>query len=365
MCRILRFACAAALAAALPAQGFECQSGTCLQVFPSPRGAPGDCDGVSWNGLGLAGVDSANGAGFPTAGVQYLRVRANGPENVAPGVVPATFSGNAAEVYVPVPAGATATSFAWDFYNAEGALAPFNDGMLIDVIDLNGNRLSVLRSADTTSPLGSLLDATSCSGGSPGIDLAAAGPELVTNAPLPAGAAFLRIAVWNGTDNLFPSEGVADAFSFAVPPATYPGTGGDLVLRTGVTPGPAPHAYPALTTFPDVKSAPAGALLVLEFRSPQNSLASQPIFIAFNVVPTVAMPPADPLLLTLGIQVRPGFQIVTLFGFVPALPPGGSTFNLVAPPGIGGLSLLIQGAVVTPLAPNGVLFSTDAHEIRF
>jgi hypothetical protein len=347
------------------AQDFECQGSPCFYFPPVPLGAGGDCEGVSWNGLGLVTVDTANGCGFPTSGQAYLRIAAHGPEATQPGIPPAALSGAAAVAWIPVPAGATAVSFDWDFYNAEGASAPFNDGMLLDVLDAAGTRLLLLAFADTTSPLGTCTDGGGCGSGALGIDLAAPGPEAVTAAALPAGAARLRVAVWNGTDNLFPSHGVLDDVVFALPPATYPGTGEDLVLLSAVVPGPAPFPPPAPTAFPDVKTLGVGGLALFRFVSPLGSLNGHLLIVGFNLLPTGAFPPPDPLLSLFGIHLRPGFNFVTVFGLIPPVMPGGTDLSLVAPPGLSGFSLLVQGAVVLPAAANGVLVAADAHELRF
>jgi hypothetical protein len=349
-----------------PGQSFDCQSSPCTYTFPAPRGVLGDCEGVSWNGRGFATVDVANGCGFPVTGSRYLRVMGGGPENTAAGVPPAALNGAAAEAYVPVPSGAVDVSFFWDFYNAEGPSSAFNDGMLVDVLDATGSSLALLAFADTSSPLGPCVDTTPCSAGSPGVDLGPTpGPESVLLAPLPAGAAFIRIAVWNGVDDNFPSEGVADGFSFTSPLATYPGTGEDLLLTSAVAAGPAPYAVPGSTSFPDVKTVPGGGVVRLEFRSPLGTLHHQLLLVGFNLLPTGAFPPPDPLLVPLGLHVRPGFGVVTLFGFLPVLLPEGNTYDISVPVGLAGLSLLVQGAMLDPSAANGVLSSTHAHEIRF
>jgi hypothetical protein len=294
-------------------------------------------------------------------------VRANGPENFAGGMMPGGFTGNANEVYTPVPSGALTTSFSWDFYNAEGPMATFNDGMLVDVINAAGSQLAVLAFADTNSPLGTCIDTSPCGSVSPGVELGPMpGREIVTNAALPASAAFLRIAVWNGVDNLFPSHGVVDGVSFTSPQATYPGTGEDLLLRSGITLGPAPHALPSLSAIPDVKSAPSGSLVILESRSPAGSLNSALLVVGFNLLPTGAFPPPDPVFQLFNVHLRPGFGLISIGGFLfPAVLPGGTEFSFTVPPGLTGLSLLIQGAVLTPLAANGILVATNAHEIQF
>ncbi len=47
------------------------------------------------------------------------------------------------------------------------------------------------------------------------------------------------------------------------------------------------------------------------------------------------------------------------------LPPSPFTFAFLAPAGFGGQSLMIQAAVISPAAANGIFAATDAHEIVF
>jgi hypothetical protein len=174
------------------------------------RAAPGGFGG------GTATVDTFNAAGMPCTGSQYARVIANGPITVQPGGPLPVNPGLASQIFIPVPTGALTVSLCWDFYLTDfRSTASFNDGMGIDFIGTcGGNTLgSPLVYADTTSPVIGPADTGSpcASGGSEVIPLGA--PQALV-AAVPAGAAFLRVSVWNGGDNTIPSHGVVDNVTF-------------------------------------------------------------------------------------------------------------------------------------------------------
>lgn len=207
--------CLLALPIAVPAQvfDFECQTPPCTYQFPVGLGAAGDCLGASWNGLGTATVDiGPNGVGFPTMGTQYVRIIANGPEAVTPGIPPVAFT-NATQFWVPIAPGAIAVSLDWEFYSLEVSQAR-NDGMQIDVIDALGNQLLLLVFADQTSIQGECQDLGAALCPSIGSEVGVPGPDTATSGALPPGSAFLRVAVWNGADNAMSSHGVIDRVQF-------------------------------------------------------------------------------------------------------------------------------------------------------
>jgi hypothetical protein len=237
-CMVLAILLPALTSSFVAAQNFELQGPPCQYGFPIGKGAPGDPEGVSWNGLGInptplfvgpgSTVDIDNGCGFPCFGLQYLRMFANGPEFVpANGPAPQPFT-NANEVYIPIPPSPgfiMSVWLCWDFYNCEGGpTAGFNDGMMIDVLDANNQQMAVLAYADTFSPLGPLIDGMGAAGPAPavcpslcpGVDLSTAvpGPEFISGVTLPIGAVWLRVSVWNGGDNFNSSHGVVDDIIF-------------------------------------------------------------------------------------------------------------------------------------------------------
>lgn len=208
------FLCLLIASAGVAQVTFEAAAPTCsLATYPSPCGTAGGAEGVSRNAqaTGMVTVDAvANGAGFPTEGSQYGRVQAWGPD----------VAGGGNHMYIPIPAGATNISFQWDFYDAEGGQSGFNDGMSIDVLGAcGGASLAQLVFVDDNSFVpGTGYDGGGC--GNFATEQAPDGPQSVFNVALPAGAAILRVAVWNGVDNVAASHGAIDNVCFVgcVPP---------------------------------------------------------------------------------------------------------------------------------------------------
>jgi hypothetical protein len=189
---------------------FEAATTVCAPTtYPVGCGAAGGPEGISRNSnpTGFATADvTPNGAGMPCEGTRYGRVQAFGP--AAPG------GGN--HMYIPIPPGANSVSFCWDFYDYHGGQSGFNDGMSIDVVGIGctGPSLANLAYADDNGFVaGTGIDAGGC--GNFQSELAPNGPQAVTNALLPVGAAFIRVAVWNGGNNIGPSTGAIDNVQFA------------------------------------------------------------------------------------------------------------------------------------------------------
>jgi hypothetical protein len=193
---------------------FEAQTPPCTYTFPVGCNAPGDPEGCTKNGaVAINTVDVANGLGMPCQGAHYARVSAEGPFAVPAGGPAAGAGGN--QLYIPIPLGSTGVGFCWDFYTAEGGGSGFNDGMSVDVVGPGcGASLAQLAYADdSTSPVQAGQDSgTGCS--SNGFDTVIVGPQVYAPAPLPVGAAYLRVMVWNGGDNAVPSAGVIDDVLF-------------------------------------------------------------------------------------------------------------------------------------------------------
>jgi hypothetical protein len=199
---------------------------TCLPI-PSPLGASGDAEGVSWNGAG-APLNNAVYANLPTGvpnvtwpvqGNQYLVVQANGPLDVPlGGPFPRPAASVANEVRIPIPAGAKGVSYAWEFLTAENASSIYNDGISIAVVAPDGQLILDLTYADTTSPAetSGVTAATYCS--IPPVAVlptGASGPQAACHAfpPLPF-PSYLSIVCWNGFDNGFPGAAAIDAIQF-------------------------------------------------------------------------------------------------------------------------------------------------------
>jgi Lectin C-type domain len=198
---------------------FELQTASCASAFPTPLGAAGDPEGVSWNGAGGAGspalVATAPSAGFPVQGSKYLRLNANGPINQplgGPFNRPGGFPAN--EVRVRIPPGAKGVSFVWEFHVAESQNSPFNDGMSIDVINQSGLLLQDLVYADTSATPQTAGTLTLCTGVAT-TPTGGSGPQerSALLPPLPA-VAYLSIVCWNGTDDALSSAAHVDAIHF-------------------------------------------------------------------------------------------------------------------------------------------------------
>ena len=143
--------------------------------------------------------------------------------------------------------------------------------------------------------------------------------------------------------------------------AAYPGTGEDLILRTGV------NTFPTGGPGNDIKTALAGDVLQVEIESPAATFTGSPYLVLVELFAT-GFPPPSPL---------PGVN-VSLTGFVilmdgatpvgpglqPQLPPFGITNSFLVPAGLSSTSLMIQGFALSPLATNGVFAAADAHEIQ-
>jgi hypothetical protein len=216
---MMRTICACLLLAgvALSQVTFETTPTCSALTYPSPCGTAGGFEGVSrnTNATGLVTVDNVtNGAGMPTQGTTYGRIQAFGPAT----------NGGGNHMYIPIPAGSTNISFQWDFYDAEGGQSGFNDGMAIDVLgSCAGASLAQLVYVDDNGFVpGSNFDAGGC--GNFASETAPDFANSVFNAALPAGAAILRVAVWNGSDNAVASHGVIDnvCFTGCLPPPPPP-----------------------------------------------------------------------------------------------------------------------------------------------
>jgi hypothetical protein len=228
------------LCAPLAAQAsFECYA---PGRFPLP--GPPNCENLLCNNLGLAGttgITNLPACGMPTQGSQYARVEANGPFNVPQGGPPTyPLPSNVTELRIPIPAGATALSFCWDFYNSEGFGAFLNDGMAVAIVAPSGNMVQLLAYADASSLPGACADFSSFLA----IEVAPNGPQGFSGAlPALAGGEYVSVACWNGIDNFNPSHAklddvkfIAGATSCPVPPPPPPNDdcANAIVVQPGV-----------------------------------------------------------------------------------------------------------------------------------
>lgn len=215
-----------ALAGFSAAQGFECQA---VGAFPNICCA--DCENVQSNASllpdsGGTGIDNTVTCGFPTAGAQYARIEASGPLNVPAGgvggTIPRPIDLSVAELRIPVPSGATAVSFKFDFFNAEVPNeATFNDGFAASICAF-GTDLSLVDLAyrDTFSANNGCVDSVSN-----GVETGSVGVDSVTHvftatelaaiaAAQAAGGAYLSLACWNGGDDSVDSGAGIDCVSW-------------------------------------------------------------------------------------------------------------------------------------------------------
>ncbi|MGE3173478.1 MAG: hypothetical protein AB7O97_12710 [Planctomycetota bacterium] len=153
-----------------------------------------------------------------------------------------------------------------------------------------------------------------------------------------------------------------DDVEFTGPPANpaYPGSAEDVRLSTAVG-GGAPTSGPGS----DVKQASPGDLLEFNVSSPNGTYTAQNYFLLGSVFGTGA-PPLQQLP---SLWIDP-FSYITLAGGLTtigpvSIGPNGSSSFFVTPPGLTGLSLMVQGLTISPSANNGVYAATDGHEIAF
>ena len=143
-----------------------------------------------------------------------------------------------------------------------------------------------------------------------------------------------------------------------------PGSREDLVLRTGL------NAEPPLW-WRTLRQPNPGDLVTIHMESPNGHyVGTPPVVLAqpYSTFSSLSSPPGYP-----EVQVEPESAVFLVGGIMPmtigppVLPMGGIAYGFVAPPALGGQSLMIQGACLAPSAKQGNMFftTTDAHEIRF
>ncbi|HEX5050629.1 MAG TPA: alkaline phosphatase PhoX [Planctomycetota bacterium] len=166
--------------------------------------------------------------------------------------------------------------------------------------------------------------------------------------------------IWHPTDPYrflvnvqHPASGNDATWVFDTRP--YAGSNQDLELLTGVN--KAPTAAPGEF----VRTAAGFDTVVVGVRSPAASLDAQPF--AVLVQPFFTASGMAPFLPPL--WMNPFLATFPLVGgyvgqFPTVLPYGGSSTAVLVPPGLAGLSIMVQGLAV---APTGELVLTDGHEV--
>ena len=175
-----------------------------------------------------------------------------------------------------------------------------------------------------------------------------------------AGDAIAAIAFeYTGT-----ASSVGIAFDNFSPTGAFPGSQEDALLSTLVNDLGDPRN--------PIKSAEAGDILSIELDSPLGTfVGSTPIVLAQLLITGSPMGPTPGFpILQVDFSV-PGagapfvlFGVSTLSPLPLLLPSSGIRFGVGIPPGLTGLSILLQGVLISPNAANGVLATTDAHEVR-
>ena len=148
------------------------------------------------------------------------------------------------------------------------------------------------------------------------------------------------------------------AFEFQI--LEYPGTSEDLELLTGS------HAAPSGGAEGDVLFVEGGDPLQVDLLSPGGTFNGGPVYLWAAPFFT-GLPPSGPFP---GLHLGTGFIVQVVGHEVPpyqvvGLPAAGLALDYVLPAGLGGYSVMLQGAVLSPTAMNNFAAFTDAHELRF
>jgi hypothetical protein len=168
---------------------------------------------------------------------------------------------------------------------------------------------------------------------------------------VPAGASHLILGTHDSwfQDNRDPNGDFRVVIT-VVPTPTLPGTGEHLELRTGV-------GAPA-TALPPDKSASAGATITAELRAPVGLVDGSLYVIVGDAIATGS--PAPTLLPR--AWIGPSAAVLQL-GVIPSTVGWSANWSATVRPGLSGITLLLQGGGLPPLARNGFYESTIAHRI--
>jgi hypothetical protein len=163
---------------------------------------------------------------------------------------------------------------------------------------------------------------------------------------IPNGATHLFLGVHDSlyNDNVDP-DGDYGVVVTLLPTPVLPGTGEHVVLASSVGGTPAPQLW----------NAPAGSTVTAQLRYPLGFVDGA--LYAF-VGDTMATGGAVPQLLP---RLWMGNLLVLQFGLLPATPSFTDSWQLQVPAGLNGVTLLLQGGVLTTAARNGTYETTDAH----
>ena len=143
----------------------------------------------------------------------------------------------------------------------------------------------------------------------------------------------------------------------------YPGTGEDLFLGTGV------NMFPTIGDCFDVKTATAGDFLSLWLVSLGGTFDADPSIVVAQAFPTGGPAPVGFPFPGLHVDINQMIVLVngavmTELGWSQVIGPPGSFYNIQVPPGLEGMSIILQGGTLSPNALDGFLALTDAHELQ-
>ncbi|MEC7582899.1 MAG: hypothetical protein VYE77_01160 [Planctomycetota bacterium] len=148
-------------------------------------------------------------------------------------------------------------------------------------------------------------------------------------------------------------------------PGTYPGSGEDLLLATGIG-----GVAPTSGATNDIKTATTGDLLELNVSSPGGAYSLSAYYLVGQLFTTGAPPTPLASFPDLWFGFTTFFLLVDgssvpIIGAPLIGPNGGTSSFFITPPGLAGSSVMIQGLVINSSTTNGLYAATDGHEIRF
>ena len=166
---------------------------------------------------------------------------------------------------------------------------------------------------------------------------------------VPVGATHLFLGVHDSlyNDNVDPNGDFA-AVVTVVPTPALPGTGEHVELRSGVS-------APA-TALPADKPAPTGSTILGELHDPHGFAAGSLYVLAVDFVATGGPVPQLLQRVWLGSGA-----VVAQVGVIGSAAGWSANMSLLVPPGLAGVSLVLQGGALTPDARNGLYETSIAH----
>ena len=240
-----------------------------------------------------------------------------------------------------------------------GSVGNFNSMGLAGVTADTG-ALGLNNSGDTitlTDSGGVVVDTHTYTSGGPGDG----DGESVTRVPEGPGGTFTLHTLASGINHSagFLNDGLTAYGAATFASVSYPGSGEDIVLETGIngsTTGGAGN---------DVKTAIGGDILNVYIDSPGSTFIAMPLILGADVFVT-GVPPIGFLpnvhLSPLYISLIDGLNAPAIG--TPVLSFLGTSVTYLLPMGLSGQSIMLQAGVISTLAINGTYATSDAHEIE-